>query len=289
MRSQLGTEPVDFPPEEVSAVDESSSAAEKALEQPLDQPPEPSTEQDASPPQKSPDEQVRTIPIPVQTPTTQTSEVPSDTGSTGLTTPSPAVTPQPAKSQHTPTAQPRSIRPMLPIIPAVPILPLSPKTSRHPHRDSVSVVSMTSSTPQLESSSNQARRSSSVSVTADSEISPEVPAETLKPASPPAAPKSWADLVRSSNTQKPSSAAASVSQLTNGLGPAKSVTLSDVLNTIDVTASQTAARITFLKPRGLVNTGNMCYMNSVCISLHNLQTNAYPAGVANFGLLHSLL
>lgn len=261
MRSQLGTEPVNFPCEETGAIDESSSAAEKAPQQAA----EPSTEQIASPPEQFVDEQLPTIPVPVQTPTTQTSEAPSDTGSTGLTTPSPAVTPQPAKSQHTPTPQPRSMRSVIPIIPAVPVLLLSPKTSRHPRRDSVSVASLTSSTPHFESSPDQARRSSSASISVPPETSPEVPAEALKPASPPAAPKSWADLVRSSNIVKPSSAAAPVPQLTNGLGPAKSETLSEVLNTIDVTVSQTAARIAFLKPRGLVNTGNMCYMNSVCI------------------------
>jgi ubiquitin carboxyl-terminal hydrolase 10 len=99
---------------------------------------------------------------------------------------------------------------------------------------------------------------------APSDISPVPLTESSKPASPPAPPKSWADLVRSKTVPKPSSTASAASQLANGLGPAKNETLSDVLNTIEVTATHTAAKIAFLKPRGLVNTGNMCYMNSVC-------------------------
>ena len=270
-RSQLGTEPLNFPIEEVAGAEESSSIAEEALE--------PFEEQVSSPPPQPIDEQVPIMPIPVQTPTTQASEAPSETGSTDLTTPSPAVTPQPTKFQQTPTPQPRSSRQVGPVIPAVPILPLSPKTSRHPHRDSVSVVSLTSSTPQLESSSEEARRSSTTSVPAPSDISPEVSAVIPKPASPPAPPKSWADLVRSKATPKPSNTVAPVSQLANALGPAKSETLSDVLNTIDVTATQNAAKIAFLKPRGLVNTGNMCYMNSVCMYFQDIKDKSLSVQV----------
>lgn len=269
MRSQLGTAPVEFPLKDISAVAESSSILEEipqSLKEQLS-----SMKQD----QASVEEGVPTMPTHVQTPTTQTSEAASETGSTDLTTPSPVVTPQPVKSQPMPTPPSRNIRS---VVPAVPILPLSPKTSRHPHRDSVSVVSSTSQTPQLELGLEQARRSSTTSVPPASDISPAVSVGTSKPASPPAPPKSWADLVRSKTAPRPSSSAAATPQIANGLGPAKIETLSDVLNTIDVTATQNVAKIAFLKPRGLVNTGNMCYMNSVCVlcfagqpKTHNLQ------------------
>ena len=268
MRSQLGTAPVDFPLEEVPAVVESSSAAE-GVQQPLKEQ-LPSTEHDHHPPK----EQVSTMPTPVQTPTTQTSEAPSETGSTDLTTPSPAITPQAVKSQPTATPQPRHIKTVVPVVPAVPILPLSPKASRHSHRDSMSVVSSSSNT-QLESSSEQIRRSSTTSMPTTSDVSPVVSAETSKPVSPPALLKSWADLVRSKAPPKPSNNTAAVSQIANGLSPARNETLSDVHNTMDVTATDNAAKIAFLKPRGLVNTGNMCYMNSVSAFLDQSETKAY--------------
>lgn len=37
----------------------------------------------------------------------------------------------------------------------------------------------------------------------------------------------------------------------------------DVLNSLGANVDQYSEKIAFLEPRGLVNTGNMCYMNSV--------------------------
>lgn len=285
MRSQLGTAPVDFPIEEPCAVANSSSTAEETPEEPLKEH-FPSTQ----PNQLAHIELVPAMPTPVQTPTAETSEAPSETGSTDPTTPSPAVTPQPVKSLPSSTPQLRHTRAVVPVVPAVPVLPLSPKTLRHAHRDSVSVVSSTSQTAQLESSSDQERRSSTTSVPATSEISPVISAGPSKPASSPAPPKSWADLVRSKAPPKPASTTGAVSQIVNGLGPAKNETLSDVLNTMDVTATPSAAKIAFLKPRGLLNTGNMCYMNSVCTTFPlSSRKKLTITGVASFGFLYSVL
>lgn len=276
MRSQLGTAPVNFPLEELTAVAEAASTAGEAPEPLKEQPPTPQED-----PQPS-SERLPTSLTPTRTPTTQTSEAPSETESTDPTTPSPAVTPQPLKPQPMPTPQPRNNRSIGAVVPAVPVLPLSPKASRHGHRQSLSAVSSTSQTPQLEANSENPLRSSTTSVQAPSEISPIVSAETSKPASPPPPPKSWADLVRSNAAPKPSSTAAAVSQVANGLGPARNETLSDVLNTIEVTATQSAAKIAFLKPRGLVNTGNMCYMNSVSGLLCSFSMSAHPCRCCRF-------
>lgn len=263
MRSQLGTAPISFPLEENQQTVESVSTTAESS-QPAEEP-SPSTPREQV--QEKFTEQGLIMSPPVQTPTTQMSDTPSEMGSTDLTTPSPACTPQPVKSQPTPNPQPKNNKPVMPIVPAVPVMPLSPKTSRQAHRDSVSAVSSTSQT-QLESISEQARRSSTTSVPTMSDVSPVASTETSKPASPPAPPKSWADLVRSKVAPKTPSGAVTISQIANGLGAAKNETLSDVLNTIDATATQNASKIAFLKPRGLVNTGNMCYMNSVGTLLH---------------------
>ena len=94
-----------------------------------------------------------------------------------------------------------------------------------------------------------------------------VPEET--PAAAPVvareAPRSWADLVR---TKAPINASPVNSDrkdhLANGFGGSQAVTLSEALATFDLREAITDTKVSFLKPRGLVNTGNMCYMNSVC-------------------------
>lgn len=47
----------------------------------------------------------------------------------------------------------------------------------------------------------------------------------------------------------------------NGFQHPKASSLVDVLRDYDHSSQH--SRVTFVEPRGLVNTGNMCYMNSV--------------------------
>ncbi|KAI5299039.1 hypothetical protein KEM56_003567, partial [Ascosphaera pollenicola] len=98
------------------------------------------------------------------------------------------------------------------------------------------------------------------------------------PARAAAAPKSWAELVR-----KNASSAAATTNSANvagtaataipgaisspaaiaGPGGAKSSSMRDVLASVTGTEAAVSKQVAFLEPRGLVNTGNMCYMNSV--------------------------
>ena len=78
-----------------------------------------------------------------------------------------------------------------------------------------------------------------------------------------ASPRSWAELLRSK--APPASAAhispvASSGPTSNDLQAPKAKSLSDALRLFVVDGS---VKVSFLEPRGLVNTGNMCYMNSV--------------------------
>lgn len=82
-----------------------------------------------------------------------------------------------------------------------------------------------------------------------------------------AAPKSWADLVKAKVTPASSNAMILVDVSmpeSNGLYLAKPGSLADALRSYSAKSKDT--KIAFIEPRGLVNTGNMCYMNSVCIS-----------------------
>ncbi|KAF2861422.1 cysteine proteinase [Piedraia hortae CBS 480.64] len=77
-------------------------------------------------------------------------------------------------------------------------------------------------------------------------------------ASPKAVPRTWADLVRLPvNSGKVEADSAVV---TNGIALPHATTLSEALRQYSVAANP---KLSFLQPRGLVNTGNMCYMNAV--------------------------
>ena len=163
-------------------------------------------------------------------------------------------------------------------MPAIPNLSLASRPSK---RASISAVSdVFNSAP-----SNADHLANAVETAA--KINAEESEDSAKPVetvnSPPikAAPKSWADLVRvtGQNTtariaQVPSDSASQ----TNGFASAKAGSLADALNSYSVKESNENAKIGFLEPRGLVNTGNMCYMNSVspsCSSVFSIISNCF--------------
>lgn len=202
-------------------------------------------------------------------PTPQASDEPSDTHMDEISilpsTPSPVMQPESAQSQKTPTQPIRTTRPVVPVIP---IMPKAPGTSRRPHSESLGTVSTSSkvalNTEIPETSDVRLPNVPSVSNTSQSQVV-EPTSETIedpKPVPPPP-PKSWADLVRKNAPPSVPAAPSAPASLPNGLYPSKNETLSDVLNTIGPDMGQSSSKIAFLQPRGLVNTGNMCYMNSV--------------------------
>lgn len=171
-----------------------------------------------------------------QTPTTSFQQ--SDNDSTQPTTPSSV-----AKSQGTSKASKQTTAP---VVPAVPNVPATPR--RHA-RDTSSVASGTPKSATVPTPAPVAE--------ADPTSAPEV-----KSPPTPAAPKSWADLMRPQGSAKPPGAAAASSEST-GLPTQKNENLAEVLSGLGDDVTQYSDKIAFLEPRGLVNTGNMCYMNSV--------------------------
>lgn len=191
-----------------------------------------------------------------QTPTT--SAVLSDANSTQPTTPLSAVQTVTSRSQSQSRTQTQNSKSAAPLVPVVPIVPQGPNTSRQlPHDD----ASRSPETPKTTIAATDTAAEAGKETVPQPNDSQE-PAKQPSPA--PAAPKSWADLVRSKAVSRSAGAIEVASSGPNDLMAHKSETLADALSRLGADVTQYSDRVAFLEPRGLVNTGNMCYMNSVC-------------------------
>lgn len=203
---------------------------------------------------------VSTVSAPSEQETPPTSQAPSEIDSEQPTTPS-SVRPTTVPAHtHTRTAT----RHVVPIIPKIPVA-----AARKP--------SVVSQAPEVEKVSSQpAAPADSPSATTDSSqtvMGDIVAVDSTLPqteASPLAkvTPKSWADLVR---TKASASSASVTSPGVNGVLMSDSPNLSKTSSAEALRAFSvdSAAKFFFLKPRGLNNTGNMCYMNSVSETSHS--------------------
>ena len=120
----------------------------------------------------------------------------------------------------------------------------------------------------------------------------EAPAEQATINSPPphawAKPKAWAGLFNP--------ATASLAASSNGgnttassFGKSNAESLAEALRSFDAVSND--SKVAFLEPRGLVNTGNMCYMNSVSYNdQFRLKHDAnISLGSTSSRILHALL
>jgi ubiquitin carboxyl-terminal hydrolase 10 len=198
--------------------------------------------------------QTSTVAAPSEQETPATSQAPSEIDSEQPTSPSSVRHTTTPAHTHTRTAT----RPVVPIIPKIPVA-----AARKP--------SVAPETPEPERVSSQTPApADSPSATTDSShtiVGDAVAADAASPqaeASPPAkaAPASWADLLRSKASAASASAAAPSTNgvLTNNSPKLNKTSSAEALRAFSVDSD---AKYFFLKPRGLNNTGNMCYMNSV--------------------------
>ena len=186
-------------------------------------------------------------------PLTPTTSIPrSDANSTQPTTPSST-----SKSQ----SQQKGARPAIPLAPVVLPVPSVPNTPLRSAKDSPSISETPKSTgaPTAETESQQAL---------NSEAERKLTSPVRIAAAPP---KSWAELLRSKDaTSQGNSAPAEL----NAVNKRQNESLPDVLGSLGEDVSRYSDKIAFLEPRGLINTGNMCYMNSVlqvlvsCVLFH---------------------
>ncbi|KAF2007568.1 cysteine proteinase [Amniculicola lignicola CBS 123094] len=177
--------------------------------------------------------------------TPSTSHPPSEADSTHPTTPS-STMPAPARpagASHTRTAT----------IPAVPLIPI--RSAKPASAASTTQKSVTATKDEPKKVEGQ--QTSPDQSTTSAEETPKA-----SPPSKPAPAKSWAELLRSKAAPVPAQTPAIPSSVVTANGPAtpKSNSLADALASFSVDSDK---KVSFLEPRGLVNSGNMCYMNSI--------------------------
>ena len=203
--------------------------------------------------------QASTIAAPSDMETPATSIAPSETDSTHPTTP---ITSQPQPSAaRTPTGPSHTRTPTRPVVPITPALPNIPSHRKQSVASTRSAAVPEPQTPAAQVASSEAGKSAETTVPETSSQAAEPAPAVTSPSAKPT-PKSWADLVRSKGPANPASAVTPVSGggAVNGSSNAKAASLAEVLRAFSVESQE---KLAFLEPRGLVNTGNMCYMNSV--------------------------
>ena len=195
--------------------------------------------------------------------TPETSQAPSEAESTLPTTPSSTNL---ARSQQ-PTSATRS---STKIVPAVPLIPSSLRALNPSIRNDTSKTSQTAEVS--EAGSQNSEKGPSANTPESAEHGPPAPK----------APKSWAELVRLGAPRQASTshlAPPVPNSLFVGSIDCKSLPLGELLGYYSASASGKNSHVAFFRPRGLVNTGNVCYMNSVGNDLSYVKTHLRPVQV----------
>jgi ubiquitin carboxyl-terminal hydrolase 10 len=193
-----------------------------------------------------------------ETPTTINAHS-EDAGSTMPTTPSSAKQSSlPVDGETTPVAT----RPQRSAIPAVPVLPVIPKSQPKNTPTTTPQKASNGEQPQAQATSQE---QTTTTETEGGEVK-EPATEEAKATPPPpkawATPRAWTGLFGSSGAASATSAVNGGQQNgAAGFGKKNAESLAEALRSFNAEAKD--SKIAFLEPRGLVNTGNMCYMNSV--------------------------
>ncbi|KAF2271166.1 cysteine proteinase [Lojkania enalia] len=230
-----------FPSREQTIADEQEAEVEKE-----DKSEDVADDAEQTPTEEPDESQTSTIAAGSEIETPSTSHPPSEIDSTHPTSPSssmPAPPSRPAAATHARTAT-------KPAVPLIPIRPVKPPSVASTTQKSVA-------TDKEEPRKPEGTPTPAPEASGSAEETPKA-----SPPSKPAQPKSWAELLRSkaapASTQQPAASNGMVA--TNGPAAPKSNSLADVLASFSVDSDR---KVSFLQPRGLVNSGNLCYMNSI--------------------------
>ncbi|KLU83844.1 ubiquitin C-terminal hydrolase [Magnaporthiopsis poae ATCC 64411] len=234
---------------------------------PLSDTPEESASETAEEPQTKVSPASTATQPPARSATPSTQDQPSTT-STSPTTPTSVKAAPSTASASTPTVTKSTKVPVRAAVPAIPIIPALPKASPKDIKQSV---------PKSQAEPKVAAPADSAAAKAEAAEEPKVESATAS-APAPSAPLLWTGLFSKTASSATAAAGASASGQagTNGIAGSESAagarggasgfaqanhsSLAEALRAYRVGNGE---KVAFLEPRGLINTGNMCYMNSV--------------------------
>lgn len=216
--------------------------------------------------------------LPPRSETTSTQDQSSkDATSISSTAPSSVPPPKPSAAAAAPAAPANPGKPVarstVPAVPVVPALPkANPKDAKAPSgADASSAETKPAATPGDVQAEPQ---------TAPEEVNGTAEVKTAEAAPPAPAwskPKMWAGLFSKPGSAvatsapatapaaQPNGNAADESSVAPGAGSFAKANASSVAEALQAYRPGAPDKLLFLEPRGLVNTGNMCYMNSVSV------------------------
>ena len=193
----------------------------------------------------------------------------------------------------------------MPAVPAVPVIPALPKATPKETKTATGAENFSAESGPAAAGPEQQPDPTAPAAETENGTADVKTSEAAPPAPAWSQPKRWAGLFSKPNTgaASTSSAATAAQPQTNGdaaEGPAAvagagsfaKANVSSLAQALQAYRPVSPDKLAFLEPRGLVNTGNMCYMNSVRshlirLTMHDFLT-AGP-GVTSAHLLRTVL
>ena len=172
----------------------------------------------------------------------------------------------PSSQQHSSLPVPGEATPVPPkpsqrsTLPAVPVIPAIPKSIP---KDASKLVSEKTQDDLKIQGAIQDDQVSDKNATLD-EPEQEEPKVAQPPPNAWTTPKLWTGLFNSAAAATLAPKNGSRTAASTNFGKTNAETLAEALRSFSAISDD--LKVAFLEPRGLVNTGNMCYMNSVCLS-----------------------
>jgi ubiquitin carboxyl-terminal hydrolase 10 len=218
--------------------------------------------------------------LPARSETPSTQDQPSESTAEVLSPPTTPSSVQPLKASAAP-ATPAAVKPVTPAVPAVPVVPALPKASPKETKPAAGAEKASAGAKPVAATSGEQQIEPAQPAAESADGSAEEKAsEAAQPAPAPAAawskPKLWAGLFNKPGGSAASTSAAATAAPTQtngdttngsavapGAGSFAKANASSLAQALQAYRPTSPDRLAFLEPRGLVNTGNMCYMNSV--------------------------
>ena len=236
-------------------------------------------EQQAASSPEEPSRDAEVVPPRSATPSTQ-GQRSEDIVSSSPTTPISSVQPSQASAAASVTAATKSVAPAVPAIPAVPVIPALPKASSKEAKTTTGTENLSAESGPAGAAPKQQPEATAPAAETENGTVEVKTSEAAPPAPAWSKPKMWAGLFKpsTSGAASTSSAATATQTSTNGnategpdavpgAGSFAKANASSLAQALQAYRPVSPDKLAFLEPRGLVNTGNMCYMNSVRLPL----------------------